>query len=186
RRVLFRSDLRVERVLGSPMTNAVADRARMARYGMKVQDAFMVLQSAREGIPVGRLYEQERSFDIRVLQPPSDPTADAIGDLFVSTENGLSVPLREVVQMSEGDGPTAVRRQDRSRAVRVDVNLRGRDLVSWVAEARAAVSKAIQLPPNYWMEWGGQFENFERAQKRLAVVVPIVIAIIFGMLLWMF
>lgn len=179
-------DLRVERVLGSPMINAVADRARMARYGMRVEDAFVVLQSAREGIPVGRLYEQERRFDIRVLQPPDEPTAAAIGDLFVANEAGLTVPLREVVTMSEGDGPTAVRRQDRSRAVRVDVNLRGRDLVSWVAEARAAVSKAIQLPPNYWMEWGGQFENFERAQKRLAVVVPIVIAIIFGMLLWMF
>lgn len=179
-------DLRVERVLGSPMINAVADRARLARHGMKVQDAFMVLQSAREGIPVGRLYEQERSFDIRVLQPASDPTADAIGNLFVSNENGLSVPLREVVQMSEGDGPTAVRRQDRSRAVRVDVNLRGRDLVSWVAEARQAVDKAVVLPPAYSVQWGGQFENFERAQKRLSLVVPVVVVIIFGMLLWMF
>lgn len=179
-------DLRVERVLGSPMINAVADRARLARYGMRVEDAFLVLQSAREGIPVGQLYEQERRFEIRVLQPPSDPTANAIGDLFVSTENGLSVPLREVVQMSEGDGPTAVRRQDRSRAVRVDVNLRGRDLVSWVAEARQAVERSVPLPAAYSMQWGGQFENFERAQKRLAVVVPVVVAIIFGMLLWMF
>jgi heavy metal efflux system protein len=179
-------DLRVERVLGSPMINAVADRARLARYGIEVEDAFLVLQSAREGIAVGRLYEQERSFDIRVLQPPSDPTARAIGDLFVSTEGGLSVPLREVVRMSEGDGPTAVRRQDRSRAVRVDVNLRGRDLVSWVAEARRAVASSVSLPPAYTLQWGGQFENFERAQKRLAVVVPVVIAIIFGMLLWMF
>lgn len=179
-------DLRVERVLGAPMITAVADRARMARYGMKVQDAFVVLKSAREGIPVGRLYEEERRFDIRVLQPPAHPTAAAISDLFVSNSAGLSVPLREVVTMSEGDGPTAVRRQDRSRAVRVDVNLRGRDLVSWVAEARAAVAKAVSLPAGYSTQWGGQFENFERAQKRLAVVVPVVIAIIFGMLLWMF
>lgn len=179
-------DLRVERVLGSPMITAVADRARMARYGMRVEDAFTVLQSAREGIPVGRLYEEERRFDIRVLQPPAEPTAAAIGDLFVSTSAGLSIPLREVVTMSEGDGPTAVRRQDRSRAVRVDVNLRGRDLVSWVAEARQAVAKTVNLPTGYWVQWGGQFENFERAQKRLAIVVPVVIAIIFGMLLWMF
>ncbi len=179
-------DLRVERVLGSPMITAVADRARMARYGMKVEDAFVVLESAREGIPVGRLYEQERSFDIRVLQPPAEPTAGAIGDLFVSNGAGLSIPLREVVKMSEGDGPTAVRRQNRSRAVRVDVNLRGRDLVSWVAEARAAVEDSVSLPPSYSIQWGGQFENFERAQKRLAIVVPVVVAIIFGMLLWMF
>src|SRR5690606_24978896 len=93
-------DLRGERVLGSPMINAVADRARMARYGMKVEDAFIVLQSAREGIPVGRLYDQERKFDIRVLQPPAEPTAAAIGELFVSNEAGLSIPLREVVKMS--------------------------------------------------------------------------------------
>lgn len=179
-------DLRVERVLGSPMITAVADRARLARYGMKVEEAFLVLQSAREGIPVGRLYDQERRFDIRVLQPPAEPTAAALGDLFVANGAGLRIPLREVVHMSEGDGPTAVRRQDRSRAVRVDVNLRGRDLVSWVAEARDVVAKTVALPPGYSVEWGGQFENFARAQKRLAVVVPVVVAIIFGMLLWMF
>jgi cobalt-zinc-cadmium resistance protein CzcA len=179
-------DVRVERVLGSPMINAVADRARMARYGMEVEDAFMVLRAAREGVQVGNLYEQERRFDIRVLQPAAEPTAAAIGDLFVSTARGLSVPLREVVQLSEGDGPTGVRRQDRKRAVRVDVNLRGRDLVSWVSEAREAVDKAVPMPTGYKVEWGGQFENFERAQARLAVVVPVVIAIIFGMLLWMF
>ncbi len=94
--------------------------------------------------------------------------------------------MREVVKLSEGDGPTSIRRQNRERAVRVDVNLRGRDLVSWVAEARALVAKEFLMAAGYRVEWGGQFENFERAQERLAVVVPIVIAIIFGMLLWMF
>src|SRR5690606_6569312 len=100
-------DLRVERILGSPTINAVADRARLARYGMEVEDAFLVLRAAREGVRVGSLYEQERRFDIRVLQPPAEPTAASIGDLFVSTPQGLSVPLREVVHLSEGDGPTA-------------------------------------------------------------------------------
>ncbi len=179
-------DVRVERVLGQPSISAVADRARMARYGVKVDDAFAVLKAAREGIEVGHVYEEQRRFDLRVLQPPSEPTAAALGDLFVETSNGSSVPLREVVTLSEGDGPTSVRRQDRERAVRVDVNLRGRDLVSWVAEARRAVSADVPTKAGYRIEWGGQFENFERAQKRLAVVVPVVIAIIFGMLFWMF
>lgn len=179
-------DVRVERVLGAPMINAVADRARMARYGMEVEDAFLVLRAAREGVPVGNIYEQERRFDIRVLQPADEPTAEAIGELFVATADGQNVPLREVVHLSEGDGPTAVRRQNRKRAVRVDVNLRGRDLVSWVTEARAAVEKAVPMPTGYKLEWGGQFENFERAQARLAIVVPVAVAIIFGMLLWMF
>src|SRR5690606_27573513 len=116
---------------------------------------------------------------IRVLQPASAPTAEAIGGLFVSTPAGLSVPLREVVDLSEGDGPTAVRRQDRRRAVRVDVNLRGRDLVSWVNDARAQVEAAVDIPTGYKVEWGGQFENFERAQARLAIVVPVAVGIIF-------
>lgn len=179
-------DMRVERILGAPMINAQADRDRLARYGIDVEDAFLVLRASREGVPVGSLYEQERRFDIRVLQPAAAPTAAALGDLFVSSASGLSVPLREVLTLSEGDGPTAVRRQDRKRAIRVDVNLRGRDLVSWVSEAREKVRKGVELPPGYVVEWGGQFKNFERAKERLAIVVPVVIAVIFGMLLWMF
>lgn len=179
-------DVRVERVLGQPSISAVADRARMARYGVKVEHAFKVLQAAREGIKVGDVYEEQRRFELRVLEPPRTPTAAGLGELFVETSNGQSVPMREVVKLSEGDGPTSIRRQDRQRAVRVDVNLRGRDLVSWVAEARALVNKEFAMKSGYRIEWGGQFENFERAQGRLAVVVPVVIAIIFGMLLWMF
>ncbi|MEO7328710.1 MAG: efflux RND transporter permease subunit, partial [Minicystis sp.] len=179
-------DVRVERILGQPLINAVADRARMARYGVKVEDAFTVLQAAREGIGVGHIYEEQRRFDLRVLQPPSEATADGIGDLFVETASGHSVPMREIVKLSEGDGATSIRRQNRERAVRVDINLRGRDLVSWVSEARILVDKEFPMKSGYRVEWGGQFENFERAQERLSVVVPVVIGIIFGMLLWMF
>jgi cobalt-zinc-cadmium resistance protein CzcA len=178
-------DVRVERILGQPSIAARADRARMARYGVKVEDAFAVLAAAREGIQVGEIYEESRRFELRVLQPPSNPTADSLGDLFVETSTG-SVPLKEVVTLSEGDGPTSVRRQDRERTVRVDVNLRGRDLVSWVNEAQAVVAKDFPMKSGYRVEFGGQFENFARAQKRLAVVVPVAVAIIFGMLLWMF
>jgi cobalt-zinc-cadmium resistance protein CzcA len=179
-------DVRVERILGQPVINAVADRARMARYGVKVEDAFTVIKAAREGVRVGDVYEQQRRFELRVLEPLAEPTAAALGDLFVETSSGKSVPLRELVTLSEGDGPTSIRRQDRERAVRVDVNLRGRDLVSWVAEARAEVARSLPLGTGYRVEWGGQFENFERAQERLRVVIPGVVAIIFGMLLWMF
>src|SRR6185295_12732452 len=146
----------------------------------------MVIQAAREGVRVGELYEVQRRFDIRVLYPPWAPSAAAIGELFVETSNGEGIPLREVATLSEGDGPVAIRRQNRERAVRVDVNLRGRDLVSWVAEAQQKVKENVRLPADYRIEWGGQFENFERASARLTVVVPIVIGIIFGMLVWMF
>ncbi|MRG96578.1 efflux RND transporter permease subunit [Polyangium spumosum] len=179
-------DVRVERLLGQPVISAVADRAKMARHGVKVEDAFTVIAAAREGVRVGDIYEDQRKFDLRVLNPPSEPSASALGELFVETSSGRSVPLREVVTLAEGDGPTSIRRQDRERTVRVDVNLRGRDLVSWVAEAKAVVEREVPLPSGYELAWGGQFENFERAQKRLAFLVPAVVVIIFGMLLWMF
>ncbi len=179
-------DVRIERILGAPMISAVADRGRLARHGVRLEDAFLVLASAREGVRVGVLYDEERRFDIRLLAPPSEPTAEAIGNLFVETQDGHSVPLRELVELTEGDGPTAIRRENRMRAVRVDVNLRGRDLVSWVSDARQAVEKDVPLPSGYRTEWGGQFENFERARARLGIVVPIVIMVILGMLLWMF
>jgi cobalt-zinc-cadmium resistance protein CzcA len=179
-------DVRVEHILGGPTITAKPDRARMARHGVRLQDAFDVLQASGEGIKVGELFEAERRFDLRVLLPPHDRSARAIGDLFLHTSENVGVPLREVLSLSEGEGPIAVRRQDRIRAARVDVNIRGRDLVSWVSDARARVAREVPLSTGYTLEWGGQFENFERAQKRLAVVIPVVIAIIFGMLIWMF
>jgi cobalt-zinc-cadmium resistance protein CzcA len=179
-------DVRVERILGGPAITAVADRARMARHAVRTEDAFQVLQAAREGISVGEIFEDERRIGLRVLMPPSAPTAESLGNLFVRTAQGTSIPLREVVTLTEEDGPIAIRREDRTRAVRVDVNLRGRDLVSWVEEARQKVKERVTLPNGYTVKWGGQFENFERATKRLAIVIPVVVVIIFGMLLWMF
>jgi len=179
-------DLKIERILGQPTITATADRARMARYGVKVKNAFDVLAASREGVRVGEVYEDERRFDLRVFVPPTGPNAGALADLFVETEHGDGVPMREVVSLDEGDGPSVVKRLNRERLIRVDVNLRGRDLVSWVAEARAKVARAANLPTGYRIEWGGQFENFERASARLAIVVPAVVAVILGMLFWMF
>jgi len=158
----------------------------MARYGVKVKHAFDVLAASREGLRVGEVYENERRFDLRVFVPPTRPNADALSDLFVETEHGDGVPMREVVTFGEGDGPSVVKRLNRERLIRVDVNLRGRDLVSWVEEARAKVGRAANKPSGYRIEWGGQFENFERASARLALVIPAVVAVILGMLFWMF
>jgi cobalt-zinc-cadmium resistance protein CzcA len=179
-------DVRVERILGQPLLSAVVDRQRLAAYGVRVEDAFSVIASTREGAQVGKIYEGARRFDLRVLQPPATATPEALGNLPVETMNGTMVPLRDVVTITESDGPAAVRRVDRQRAVRVDVNLRGRDLVSWVSEAQRTVAQKVPLPVGYRIEWGGQFENFTRAQERLKIVIPAVVAIIFGMLLFMF
>ncbi len=175
-------DVRVERLLGQPSLVARVQRGAMARHGVSVADAWGTFEAARGGLHVGEMFEGERRFDVRVVAPPLEPTAAALGDVFVSTRSGRAVTLREVVALTEEDGPAAVRRKARQRQVKVDVNLRGRDLVSWVAEARAVVGRDIRLPPGYGLAWGGQFENFERAGRRLALVIPAVVAIIVGML----
>ena len=186
RNVRGAGDVRVERVLGAPTLIIRPDRVRLARYGVTAEDALSAIQAARVGIPVGSIYEGQRRFDLRVLVPPRSTSLEALGELFVGAGGGTTVPLAEVASVVESEGPTQVRREALTRTVRVEVNLRGRDLVSWVDEARTKVVADVKLPPGYEVTWGGQFENFERAQKRLGVVVPISIGIIFGMLLWMF
>ena len=186
RNVRGAGDVRVERVLGAPTISVRPERARLARYGASMEDALSVVQAARVGIPVGLIYEGHRRFDLRLFVPPRASTPEAMGELFVEAANGTTVPLSEVATIEETEGPTQVRREALTRTVRVEVNLRGRDLVSWVGEARARVAREVNLPAGYEVSWGGQFENFERAKKRLGLVVPMALVIIFGMLLWMF
>jgi heavy metal efflux system protein len=179
-------DVRVERVLGAPSLMVKPDRVRLARYGVAAEDALSVIQAARVGISVGSIYEGQKRFDLRLVVPPRVASREAIGELFVEGSGGRTVPLSEVATVTETEGPTQIRREGLRRTVRVEVNLRGRDLVSWVSDAREQVAQKVKLKTGYEMTWGGQFENFERAQKRLALVVPVSLIIIFAMLLWMF
>jgi cobalt-zinc-cadmium resistance protein CzcA len=179
-------DVRVERVLGMPELTVKPDRARLARYGVHMEDALLAIEAARVGMPLGWVYEGQKRFETRLLVPPRAPVPEALGDLLVETDNGNRVPLSEVATITESEGPAQIRRENRVRIVRVEVNLRGRDLLSWVTDAQAAVAKDVVMPSGYEIQWSGQFENFERASKRLAVVVPIALALIFGMLMWNF
>ncbi len=186
RKVPGTGDTRVERLLGAPQISVRPDRQRLARYGIRAQAALAVVRAARLGVPVGLIYEEQKRFDLRVIVPPRSLQPEAIGELFVEAPQGNSVPLSELASIEESEGPAQVRRENLRRTVRVEVNLRGRDLVSWVHEAQAKVQAAVTLPSGYEVSWGGQFENFERAKSRLGMVVPIALVIIFGMLLWMF
>ncbi len=179
-------DSRVERLLGQPALSAIADRRLLATYGVRLEDALDTLTATREGIEAGQIYEGPRRFSLRVMEPPKSATREGLSELRVETMAGESVPLNAVMRITEEDGPTSIRRINRERVVRVDINLRGRDLVSWVDEAQAAVKSKVPLDGGYRIEWGGQFENFERAQARLKIVIPIVIFIICGMLLLAF
>jgi cobalt-zinc-cadmium resistance protein CzcA len=179
-------DIRVERLLGAPQITVQIERNRLARYGIKAEDALRTVQASRVGVPVGLVYESARRFGIKVIAPLPSADAEGLGGLFVETHDGQTVPLSEVATIQETDGPAQIRHVNLLRTVRVEVNLRGRDLVSWVGEARAKVEREVRMPNEYRTVWGGQFDNFERAKKRLSMVVPMALAIIFGMLLWMF
>ena len=179
-------DVRVERTFGLPQLAIRPDRARMARHGVRMRDALTAIEAARVGVPLGSVYEGQRRFDVRLLVPPPSIDATAIGRLPVESTGAANVPLAEIADVVRAEGPPQIRRENRHRTVRVDVNLRGRDLVSWVAEAKTRVEEALALPRGFEIRWGGQFENFDRAARRLAIVVPVAFAIVLAMLLWMF
>lgn len=175
-------DVRVERTRGQPELIIHPDRSRMARHGVKMVDALAAIQAARVGVPIGNVFEGQRRFELRLHVPPSAPSPTQIARLAIEAADGTMVPLGEIAEIETSEGPPQIRREARQRTLRVDVNLRGRDLVSWVAEARAAVGAAVELPPGYRLQWGGQFENFERATQRLALIVPLALAIVLAML----
>ncbi len=178
-------DVRIERLLGMPNIVFTPDRERLARYGVELSDVFQTLEAARVGAHVGTIYEGPRRFDVKVLSPPTENTRKGLGDLFVETADGQQVSLDELGTLEDTEGPATVRREGFQRTVRVEVNLRGRDLASWVAEAQQTVQEKVPLPTGYTVTWGGQFENLERA-KRLALVVPLALLIILGMLVMTF
>ena len=175
-------DVRVERTGGQPELTVHPDRSRMALHGVQMVDALAAIEAARVGLPIGSVYQGERRFELRLLVPPSEATPANIGNLMVEAEGDRLVPLGEIAEIEIAEGPPQIRREDRRRTLRVDVNLRGRDLVSWVNEARAAVQVEVEEPTGYDIVWGGQFQNFERATARLAVIVPGALAIVLVML----
>ncbi|MEZ4390612.1 MAG: CusA/CzcA family heavy metal efflux RND transporter [Polyangiales bacterium] len=179
-------DVRVERNLGLPMINVRVDRERLARYGIHAEDALAAVQASHLGRSVGSIFEGARRYDLRVLLPPSERGVEALGRLLVGSRDGQLVPLSQVATLEEVDGVAQIGREGLRRRMRVEVNLRGRDLVSFVADARRVVEREVRLPQGYEFAWGGQFENFERARQRLALVVPAALTIILGMLMLMF
>jgi heavy metal efflux system protein len=175
-------DVRMERVLGAPMLQIRADRARLARYGIAAADVLAAVEASRLGKRVGNIYEGQRRFDLRAMVPPIGQRPEDFGRIPIGASDGQLVPLAAVASIGEEDGPAQISRLGLQRRLRVDVNIRGRDLVSFVDDARKRVTAGVELPTGYRMRWGGQFENFERASARLAIALPAALGIIFGML----
>jgi cobalt-zinc-cadmium resistance protein CzcA len=181
-----RGDWRVQRVLGLPLLEVKPDRQRLARYGISADRVLEVVEASRVGRTAGKIFEGARRFDLMLLLPPATLTPEAFGELLVGSSTGHLVPLASVATIRETEGPAVINRESLQRRVLVEVNVRGRDLVSFVNEARLKVAGAVTLPEGVTLEWGGQFENFTRASKRLGFVAPLALVVIFGMLFLMF
>jgi cobalt-zinc-cadmium resistance protein CzcA len=173
-------------VLGLPLLEVIPDRERLARYGISADRVLEVVEASRVGRFAGKIFEGSRRFDLMLLLPPPSLTPEGFGELLVGSSTGQLVPLASVATVRETEGPAVINRESLQRRVMVEVNVRGRDLVGFVNEARQRVEAEVTLAPGVTLEWGGQFENFTRASKRLGLVVPIALGLIFTMLLLMF
>jgi cobalt-zinc-cadmium resistance protein CzcA len=184
------ADVRVEQVSGQPTITANVDRTAAAALGIHASDAAEALSIALGGREAGQVLEGDRRFDVVVRLDEnlrSDPAAMAqLPVIPEGAENGsaVPVPLSSVAQFETVEGPNQISRENGKRRITVQTNVRGRDLGSFVAEAQERVRDEVPQPAGYWTDWGGQFENLERASQRLMLIVPLVFLTI-GILLFL-
>lgn len=197
------ADVKVEQVTGLPFLTVQLDREALSRYGLNVSDVQETIQIALGGKEAGQLFEGDRRFHIVVRLPEDLRTnLEALRRLPIplpspgQDEDGKKglrqianagdapafVPLGAVARFDENPGPNQVSRENGKRRIVVSANVRGRDLGGFVAEAQARIGAGIELSPGYFIEYGGQFENLVSASNRLQVVVPVALAMIFGLL----
>ncbi|MGC8733216.1 MAG: efflux RND transporter permease subunit, partial [Halothiobacillaceae bacterium] len=181
------SDVAAIKVSGQAELDIHLNRDLMARYGLSVDDVNGTLNTALAGMAVNTFYEGERMFDIavRLMKPYRDSPED-LKELPISLPDGKVIPLASIAEIVVRQGPNRVSREFGSRYIAVKANLLGRDQGSFVAEAMQKVAAQVRLPEGYAMTWGGQFENQQRAMKRLSIIVPLSLAGIFVLLFWAF
>jgi cobalt-zinc-cadmium resistance protein CzcA len=178
------SDVKVEQVSGMAEVEVNLDRSAMARYGLKVGDVNDLLEAAFAGKIVTQFVEGERRFDVLVrFHEEARKNIPALEQLLVPTPNGERVPLAQIASVRVVEGPMQVSRESGMRRVVVETNIRGRDLGGFVSEVQEKLKPLRQsLPAGYYVEYGGQFENQQRAMRQLAVIVPIVLLLILFLL----
>jgi cobalt-zinc-cadmium resistance protein CzcA len=175
-------DVKPQRIDGLPYLRIVVDRDRIARYGIAASDVLDVV-SALGGREVGQVVVDQRRFALQVrFAARYRADVEAVRDLRVADPRGRMIPLEDLAEIRIEDGAYEIWRKDRQRRVMVQANVRGRDLAGFVAEARRRVEAEVSLPRGYTLEWGGTFENLQSATRRLALVVPAALALIFLLL----
>lgn len=176
------SDISVDQITGQPELEITVDQSRVARYGVAAREVLDFVE-AIGGIRVGEVFEGQRVFPLVVRLPETyREDASAVEAVRIPTEGGVTVPLSSMASIENVEGSSTITREWGRRLIRVQCNVVGRDPASFVAAAKAAIADRVDLPEGYVIEWGGQFENLERAKLRLAIVVPAVLLIIFFLL----
>ncbi len=176
------ADTKAEQVAGLPYLRVIVDREALARYGVNARRVLDTVE-ALGGKVVGQVLEGQKRFFIQVRFSEKDRSDfERIANIRVADGRGRLIPLAQLAELRIEEGPAQISRENLHRRLSVETNVRGCDLAGFVAEARAAVEREVKLPPGYWIEWGGQFENLQRATARLAVIVPMVLFLIFVLL----
>ena len=181
------ADLAVEKVSGQPYIVIRVDRNRIARYGLNVRDVLKIVEIAVGGKAATQVYEGNRAFDLTVRFPEDQRNSiDKLADALVGTSDGIGIPLSQLADISLQEGPVQISREDGARRMGVELNIVGRDIGSFVAEAQRQVGRKVQLPTGYTIAWGGQFENQQRAMRRLAIITPLVVVLVLVLLFMTF
>lgn len=188
RRVTGSADVKVEQTTGLPMLDIELNKTAIARYGLNVRDILDLVSASVGGREAGLVFEGDRRFPIVVRLPETvRQNLSALENLPVPImhEDGEAqtyIPLKQVATFKLSEGPNQISRENGKRRVVVQVNVRSRDIGSFVTEAQDSIAAQVKLPPGYWLEWGGQFENLQAASARLMIVVPACFFLIFMML----
>jgi cobalt-zinc-cadmium resistance protein CzcA len=173
------ADVQKDQVTGTPQLQIRIDREAIARYGINVEDVQNVIRVAVGGATAGQIFEGIRRFDIFVrFAEEARYNAEAIRHILIAAPDGAKVPLDQLASIDEIVGPRQITRENNQRFITVQCNVRGRDIGSFVAEAQKALEEKIEMPPGYLVNWGGQFELQQEANKRLALVVPVTLLVI--------
>ncbi|MGD0898704.1 MAG: CusA/CzcA family heavy metal efflux RND transporter [Thermoguttaceae bacterium] len=176
-------DVSTEQLTGQPVLQIRVNQDEIARYGIPAKAVLDLVESLGSK-RLGEVYEGQLRFPLVVRLPETTRAGpEAIGAILVSAPSGERIPLSRLATIEAVEGPSTIKREWYQRRITVEANVRGRDMGSFVAEAQKKVAAQVQLPPGrYRMEWGGQFENLQRAERRLMVVVPLALVLIFGLL----
>ena len=181
------ADIQVEQVTGLPMLSVHPKRMMLSRYGLNVEDLQTLVATGIGGENAGLIYEGDRRFELVVRLPETvRRDIDRLAFLPIPLSDGGYVPLSEVAELELAPAPNQISRENGKRRVVVTANVRDRDLGGFVEEAQGRIAQQVDLPDGYWLDYGGTFEQLQSASARLALVVPITLAIIIGLLIMAF